>query len=667
VISGDTVTLDATNRSGVFADKNVGSTKSVTVTGYTISGADAANYSLVQPIGVTADITALTLNVTGATAANKTYDALLGAAISGGAISVISGDTVTLVSTSRAGVFADKNVGSAKAVTVSGYTISGTDAGNYALVQPTGVTADITPLTLNVTGATAANKTYDALLAAALSGGAISVISGDTVTLVSSGRAGVFADKHVGTTKAVTVSGYALTGTDAGNYALVQPTGLTADITALTLNVTGAAAANKTYDALLGATISGGAISAIAGDAVSLVSAGRTGVFADKNVANGKTVTVSGYAITGADAANYALVQPTGVTADITPLTLNVTGATAADKTYDALLTAAISGGAISVLSGDTVTLVTSGRAGLFADKNVANGKSVTVSGYTIAGTDAANYALVQPTGISADITPLTLNVTGATAASKTYDTSRTAAISGGVISAISGDTVILSTTHRAGLFADKNVGTAKTVAVSGYTISGADAANYSLVQPTGVTADITALTLNITGATAANKTYDALLGAAISGGAISVLAGDTVTLDTTNRAGVFADKNVGSTKAVTVSGYALTGTDAGNYALVQPSGLTADITPLTLNVTGATAANKTYDALLGAAISGGSISGSPATRSPSSAQAGQGSSPTRTWPTASPSPSPVTRSPAPTPETTPWSSRPASRRTSPR
>jgi hypothetical protein len=145
--------------------------KSVTVTGYTITGTDAANYTLIQPTGVTADITALTLSVTGATAANKTYDALVAAAISGGAISAIGGDTVVLDVSGRTGVFGDKNVGTSKAVTVTGYTISGTDAANYTLVQPTGVTADITPLTLSITGATASNKTYDALLTAAISGG----------------------------------------------------------------------------------------------------------------------------------------------------------------------------------------------------------------------------------------------------------------------------------------------------------------------------------------------------------------------------------------------------------------------------------------------------------------------------------------------------------------
>jgi hypothetical protein len=608
-ISGDTVTLVTSGRAGVFADKNVGTGKSVTVSGYTITGTDAANYSLVQPTGLTADITALSLAVTGATAANKTYDALLGATISGGAISILSGDTVTLVTTGRTGVFADKNVGIGKSVTVSGYTITGTDATNYSLVQPTGVTADITALSLAVTGATAANKTYDQLLTAAISGGSISVISGDTVTLVTTGRTGVFADKNVGTGKSVTVSGYTITGTDAGNYSLVQPNGLTADISALSLAVTGATAANKTYDALQAAAISGGTIAPISGDTVTLVTSGRAGVFADKNVGTGKSVTVSGYTITGTDAANYSLVQPTGLTADITALSLAVTGATASSKTYDALRTAAISGGAIAPLSGDTVTLVTSGRAGVFADKNVGTGKSVTVSGYTISGTDAANYSLVQPAGVTADITALSLAVTGATAANKTYDALLGATISGGTIAPISGDTVTLDISGRAGVFADKNVGTGKSVTVSGYTISGTDAGNYSLVQPTGLTADITPLSLAVTGATAANKTYDALLAAAISGGSISIISGDVVTLDISGRVGVFADKNVGSGKSVTVSGYTIAGADAANYSLVQPSGVTADITSLSLAVTGATAANKTYDALLAAAISGGSIS----------------------------------------------------------
>ena len=275
-----------------------------------------------------------------------------------------SGDTVTLVTTGKSGVFADKNVGTGKAVTASGYTISGADAANYALVQPTGLTADITQLSLNVTGASAASRVYDQGVAVVISGGSIAPISGDTVTLSTAGRAGTFANKNVGTAKAVTVTGYTISGADAANYTLVQPAGVTADITALALSVTGASAASKVYDRLLATTVSGGSIAPLSGDTVTLDASGATGAFATKTVGTGKAVTASGYTISGADAGNYSLTQPTGLTADITALSLSVTGVTAANKVYDRLLTATLSGGSVAPISGDTVTLSTAGQIG---------------------------------------------------------------------------------------------------------------------------------------------------------------------------------------------------------------------------------------------------------------------------------------------------------------
>ena len=65
------------------------------------------------------------------------------------------------VSGSGRGVFSAKNVGTDKAVTVRGYTLSGADAGNYTLVEPTGLTANITPANLLISGLTANNKVYD--------------------------------------------------------------------------------------------------------------------------------------------------------------------------------------------------------------------------------------------------------------------------------------------------------------------------------------------------------------------------------------------------------------------------------------------------------------------------------------------------------------------------
>src|SRR5438445_3530919 len=70
----------------------------------------------------------------------------------------VSGDVFTDSYTSAS--FANKNVGTAKTVSVSGISISGSDAGNYSFNTTTSTTADITKRTL-VVSATGVNKTYD--------------------------------------------------------------------------------------------------------------------------------------------------------------------------------------------------------------------------------------------------------------------------------------------------------------------------------------------------------------------------------------------------------------------------------------------------------------------------------------------------------------------------
>ncbi len=127
-----------------------------------------------------------------------------------------------------------RTVANNKPVTVTGFTLSGGDAGNYSLAQPAGLTANITPVGLTVTGITANNKPYDGTTAATLNlGGATlnGVLSGDVVTLNTSAATGAFADPSPGTGKTVYVSGLTLNGADAGNYSLTQPT-TTASITA---------------------------------------------------------------------------------------------------------------------------------------------------------------------------------------------------------------------------------------------------------------------------------------------------------------------------------------------------------------------------------------------------------------------------------------------------
>ena len=125
VVAGDAVAL---MQAGFFVTKNVGN---VAVTAAdTLGGAAAPNYILIQPNGLAANITPLAISVS-ATGANKIYDGALSDAATLASAGLIAGDVVSFSDSSAA--FADKNVGSAKPVLVSGIGAFGADAGNYIL------------------------------------------------------------------------------------------------------------------------------------------------------------------------------------------------------------------------------------------------------------------------------------------------------------------------------------------------------------------------------------------------------------------------------------------------------------------------------------------------------------------------------------------------------
>src|SRR5207249_2336168 len=170
----------------------------------------------------------------------------------------VSGDDVSINHSGYSASFATKTVGNGKAVTVIGVTLSGGDAGNYTVSQPTGLTANITAKNLTINGAVANNKEYDGNTTATVDfkiGRVERRVSGDDVSINHSGYSASFATKTVGTVKAVTVLGVALSGTDAGNYTVSQPSGLTADISAKNLTINGAVANNKQYDGNTTATV----------------------------------------------------------------------------------------------------------------------------------------------------------------------------------------------------------------------------------------------------------------------------------------------------------------------------------------------------------------------------------------------------------------------------
>ena len=171
-----------------------------------------------------------------------------------------------------------------------------------------------------------------------------------------------------------------------------------------------------------------------------------------------KAVNVTGIAITGgADQGNYALATTTtSTTADITTRPLTVT-ATGVNKVYDGTTAATVTL-SDDRLAGDVFTA--SHTSSTFADKHVATGKSVSVSGITLSGTDSGNYAANTTASTTADITVRTLTVTAA-GVNKVYDGTTAATVTLGD-DRVSGD--LLTMNYASASFADKHVGSGKTV-----------------------------------------------------------------------------------------------------------------------------------------------------------------------------------------------------------
>jgi hypothetical protein len=223
VVGSDDVSIVHSSYSAHFDNKNVGTDKPVTVTGVTLGGGDAGNYTLSQPSGLKADIDQAPLDIY-AVSDSKPYD---GTTSSSGVPTVSglqTGDTVT----GKSQAFQSKNVLGAgnSTLVVTAYTLNdGNSGGNYDVTTHT-ASGTITKKDLTVSGITASNKLYDGNTTATLnvSGASlVGVVGLDTVNLNTGAAAGTFASKEVGTWT-VTISGLTISGADSGNYNLIQPT-----------------------------------------------------------------------------------------------------------------------------------------------------------------------------------------------------------------------------------------------------------------------------------------------------------------------------------------------------------------------------------------------------------------------------------------------------------
>lgn len=482
-----------------FADPNVANGIAVSVSGYT---APSANYSVTQPASLTANITQKTLTVSGTfTAPDKPYDGTTSSSIATNNLTVGTVETGDDVSIDAVVVaFGSAGVGSNKTVSITSLTLGGSAAGNYqiSLTGAPTTTASITSSgpTLTLGGTfTASNKTYDRTLAATGNTTGLTLVGvngGDEVNIASVTLA--FTSATVGTGKSVEITSVTLGGAQAGTYALdlTGAPSATANITPAELTIGGSFTANnKSFDGNTSATIATNSLTltgVIAPDAVSLT--GVTAAFGTASVGNGKSVGLSAASLTGAAAGNYT-VSLTGsptTTANIlgTP-TVTIGGAfTAFNKVYSGTV-AATGNTAGLTLSGvnspDEVTISTVTLA--FQSATVGTGKSVVITGVTLAGAQGALYAvnLAGAPTTTANITPRPVTIGGSfTARDKTFDGNTSAQMVTNALTvegAVNGEQLSLGSVSIA--FATEVVGPARLVSIQGADLLGTTAGNYVL------------------------------------------------------------------------------------------------------------------------------------------------------------------------------------------
>ncbi len=539
--------------------------------------------SLTSAVSDAFDITAKSLTVTGATVTAKTYDGTKNATISGATLSgVEAGDTVTL-GNATTGTFSDADAATGISVGTAPMTISGDDAGNYTLTQPT-LTGDINKVQLTIAAPTITkSKIYDGATTAEVTAGALTgVVEGEDVDVSA---AADYDSENVGTSKTITVV-YTLTGANIINY--LAPTDDTANDGAITSKQLTIAdptlTTTKVYDKTTTAEVTAGALTGVVDGDVVTVSVAAD--YDSENVGTGKTITIV-YTLGGTDAGNYTKPgNGTDATGVITAKSLTVTGATVTAKTYDGTKNATISGATLSgVEAGDTVTLGNA-TTGTFSDADAATGISVGTAPMTISGDDAGNYTLTQPT-LTGDINKVQLTIAAPTITkSKIYDGATTAEVTAGALTGVvEGEDVDVS---AAADYDSENVGTSKTITVV-YTLTGANIINY--LAPTDDTANdgaITSKQLTIADPTlTTTKVYDKTTTAEVTAGALTgVVDGDVVTVSV---AADYDSENVGTGKTITIV-YTLGGTDAGNYTKPgNGTDATGVITAKSVNVTAQT------------------------------------------------------------------------------
>ena len=497
------VTLVADGVSAAFNTKNAGTDKAVTLSGsYTLDGDAAKNYTVTQPTELKADITAASLTITGATVTPKTYDGTDSATVTD-----VTFEGLKNCETLKVNV--DYAIYSAKYDNVNATGTSAATKVNFNVVlNSTDVTKNYTLTTtagsqeatigkanhgnsaLSTKGNRGDTNTFSDISAYVVEGGTVGTITtadddifDSTPTYDSSTGALSYTLKATATESQTATVTLPVTSTNYNDYTIVVTVGVTPKET-VEISIDGK---NYVYDgnahAPAGITVAGNKV------LVKNLEVTYEG-------AEGTTYEQSETAPTNAGKYIMTVKVPESNTKYIgsatcafeiakKPITATIT---AEDKVYDGKVTAKVVAALDGVVENDEVTAVVTNPA--FADKNVGTGKTVTAA-ITLSGNAASNYTVNDSAETTANITAKTLTISPLVIAAKFYDGTNKASFSATpkLVGVESGDEVIL--VNGVPTFSTVAVGRDIPINFTDFTLEGPDKDNYTLVQPTGITAEI--------------------------------------------------------------------------------------------------------------------------------------------------------------------------------
>ncbi|MFI4933477.1 MAG: YDG domain-containing protein [Caulobacterales bacterium] len=567
-IAGDDVTLNV-SVPGTYATRNAGSGINVTVSGLSISGGDATNYTFTD--GASGDVglidpAALTIS---AVTQTRVYD---GNALSTGVpqvVGLVGGDSASNLSQ----VFDSKNAGG-RTLSVNGYSISDGNSGLNYTVSLASAAGMITPAPLSI-DAVGDTKVYDGTTTSAVVPQVFGLVGGDTASNLSQ----MFDSKNAGG-RTLSVNGFSISdGNGGANYdvSTFSSEG-TIDQRPLSATITGTV--EKTYDSLTDATVTSGEITlvnAIAGDSLS-VGVPFTGNYATPNAGSGIHVSVFGLTLGGGDAGNYTFTgTAAGNVGIIDPALLTITAA-ADSKVYDGTVTS----GGTPIVSGLFDDDSVSGLSQAFNSKNAGNRTLNVVNDFTVSDGNNGNNYTVQLVSAAGMITPAPLSI-DAVGDTKVYDGTVTSGGVPQVFGLVGGDTA----SNLGQVFDLKNAGS-RSLNVSTYTINDGNGGHNYDITTAGNDGEITPKPITAALVGTVEKTYDSTTSAPVTSGELTLpgaIAGDNVTVDVSGP-GTYATANAGSHILVTVSGLSINGSDATNYTFTDgASGNVGLIDPATLTI----------------------------------------------------------------------------------